>query len=586
MTEGRIISVNGPIVKAEGLVDVAMMDLVHVGHMGLTGEIIRFDKGLATIQVYEDGTGMQPGEPVTGTGMPMSVALGPGLLGGIYDGIQRPLSVLEEHSGSFLLRGEKIFPLDETRQWEIRPQVRQGARVRGGEVLFEVDETFLVRHRVMLPPGLEGELEYLAPAGMRGIRDPVWRIRDARGVQHEGGLFHWWPARKGRPYKGKRPVDRPLLTGLRIIDTFFPISKGGVAAIPGGFGTGKTMTQHALAKWSDADVIVYIGCGERGNEMTDVLNEFPKLRDPKSGKPLMERTILIANTSNMPVAAREISIFTGIAMAEYYRDMGYDVAIMADSTSRWAEALRELSGRLEEMPAEEGFPAYLPSRLAEFYERAGAVETLAGSPGSVSVIGAVSPPGGDFSEPVTQHTRRFIRCFWALDRGLANARHYPAISWLESYSEYVEEIEDWWAGVDPDWKKQRDQALEILQREDRLQQIVKLVGPDALPDNQRLVLLTAELLKNAFLQQNSFDTNDMYAVPERQVLMLRALLDFHVHAERVIKRGVPIGRVRECPLLDDLRRMKSTIPNEEARAIDGIRQAVIAALARLEGDFA
>jgi V/A-type H+-transporting ATPase subunit A len=333
-------------------------------------------------------------------------------------------------------------------------------------------------------------------------------------------------------------------------------------------------------------VIVYIGCGERGNEMTDVLNDFPQLQDPKSGRPLMERTILIANTSNMPVAAREISIFTGIAMAEYYRDMGYDVAIMADSTSRWAEALRELSGRLEEMPAEEGFPAYLPSRLAEFYERAGAVETLSGANGSVSVIGAVSPPGGDFSEPVTQHTKRFIRCFWALDRGLANGRHYPAISWLESYSEYIEEIQEWWTDIDPDWRAQRDQAMDILQREDRLQQIVKLVGPDALPDSQRLILLTAELLKNAFLQQNSFDVNDMYAIPERQILMLRALLDFHTHAETVIKRGVPIERVQNCPLLDDLRRMKSTVSNENAVAIDGIRQAVIAALARLEGEFA
>lgn len=585
MSEGRIVSVNGPIVKAEGLPDSAMMELVHVGNAGLTGEIIRFEQSLATIQVYEDDTGMQPGEPVLGTGMPISLALGPGLLGGIYDGIQRPLSALEAHSGQFLLRGEKIFPLNETKRWEVVPCARAGTRVRSGDLLFEIEETELVRHRVILPPGLEGELEYLAPAGAYGVQDVVWRIRDQLGRQREGRLFHWWPARKGRPYRGKRPVDKPLLTGLRIIDTFFPISKGGVAAIPGGFGTGKTMTQHALAKWSDADVIVYIGCGERGNEMTDVLNEFPKLKDPKSGRPLMDRTILIANTSNMPVAAREISIFTGIGMAEYYRDMGYDVAIMADSTSRWAEALRELSGRLEEMPAEEGFPAYLPSRLAEFYERAGAVETLSGEMGSVSVIGAVSPPGGDFSEPVTQHTRRFTRCFWALDRGLANARHYPAISWLESYSEYVDEIQDWWAGIDPDWRSQRDRALEILQREDRLQQIVKLVGPDALPDAQRLILLTADLLKNAFLQQNSFDANDMYAVPQRQVLMLRALLDFHLHAERVIKRGVPIARVQECPQLDSLRRMKSTISNEKAGAIEEIRQSVIAALARLEGDF-
>jgi len=380
-------------------------------------------------------------------------------------------------------------------------------------------------------------------------------------------------------------VDKPLLTGMRVIDTFFPISKGGVAAIPGGFGTGKTMTQHALAKWSDADIIVYIGCGERGNEMTDVLNEFPKLKDPKSGKPIMERTILIANTSNMPVAAREISIFTGIAMAEYYRDMGLDVAIMADSTSRWAEALRELSGRLEEMPAEEGFPAYLPSRLAEFYERAGAVSTLESKKGSISIIGAVSPPGGDFSEPVTQHTRRFTRCFWALDRDLANARHYPAISWLDSYSEYVEEIEAWWENVDTAWRSQRDRVLELLQREDRLQQIVKLVGPDALPDSQRLILLTAEIIKNAFLQQSSFDTNDLYSSPRRQVMMLRLLLQFHDTADRAIKKGVPISQIRDLPILDEVRRMKSTISEEHIADIDALRVRVAQALTALEDEF-
>jgi len=582
---GTIISVNGPIVCALGMSEAAMMELVYVGKLGLIGEIIRFDGGYTTIQVYEENTGLKPGEPVVGSGRPMSVALGPGLIGSIYDGIQRPLSVLEQQSGAFLQRGEKLFSLNEERLWPVVPHAKVGDALEPGMLLFEIEETSLVKHRLLVPPEVRGKLVSIAPAGEYRVKDEVYAIERGDGSRYTGALFEWWPARKGRPYLSKRSVDRPLLTGLRIVDTFFPISKGGVAAIPGGFGTGKTMTQHALAKWSDADIIVYIGCGERGNEMTDVLNEFPKLKDPKSGKPLMERTVLIANTSNMPVAAREISIFTGIAIAEYYRDMGYDVAIMADSTSRWAEALRELSGRLEEMPAEEGFPAYLPSRLAEFYERAGAVNTLGGCGGSVSIIGAISPPGGDFSEPVTQHTRRFTRCFWALDRDLANARHYPAISWLDSYSEYVEEIQDWWAELDLDWRQQRDRAIELLQREDRLQQIVKLVGPDALPDSQRLVLLSAGLMKIAFLQQSSFDKNDMYSTPQRQILMLRALLQFHENAERVLKRGVPIGRVQELPILDELRRMKSTISNEDAAEIDVLRVKVLQALSALEDEF-
>ncbi|MDR2734098.1 MAG: V-type ATP synthase subunit A [Spirochaetota bacterium] len=585
MTEGIITSINGPIVHAVGMADAAMMDLVHVGNLGLIGEIIRFEEGFATIQVYEDNTGMKPGERVVGSGMPMSVALGPGLIGSIYDGIQRPLSVLEAQSGSFLQRGEKVFPLNEERAWPITPCVTVGEEVKPGRLLFEVEETSLVRHRLLVPPGVHGKISSIVPAGAYKVHDQVYTIERADAAPYTGKLFEWWPARKGRPFLAKRAVDKPLLTGMRVIDTFFPISKGGVAAIPGGFGTGKTMTQHALAKWSDADIIVYIGCGERGNEMTDVLNEFPKLKDPKSGKPIMERTILIANTSNMPVAAREISIFTGIAMAEYYRDMGLDVAIMADSTSRWAEALRELSGRLEEMPAEEGFPAYLPSRLAEFYERAGAVSTQEGKKGSISIIGAVSPPGGDFSEPVTQHTRRFTRCFWALDRDLANARHYPAISWLDSYSEYVEEIEAWWENVDTAWRPQRDRVLELLQREDRLQQIVKLVGPDALPDSQRLILLTAEIIKNAFLQQSSFDANDLYSSPKRQVMMLHLLLQFHDAADRVIKKGVPISRVRDLPILDEVRRMKSTISEEHIADIDALRVRVVQALTALEDEF-
>ena len=585
MTKGTIISVNGPIVHAVGMADAAMMDLVFAGELGLIGEIIRFEEGHATIQVYEDNTGMKPGERVLGSGMPMSVALGPGLIGSIYDGIQRPLSVLEEQSGPFLQRGEKVFPLDEERQWAVVPCAEVGEEIKPGKLLFEVQETPLVKHRILVPPGVSGKLVSIVGAGEYRIRDTLFVIEREDESKYPGTMFEWWPARKGRPFLAKRAVDKPLLTGLRVIDTFFPISRGGVAAVPGGFGTGKTMTQHALAKWSDADIIVYIGCGERGNEMTDVLSAFPKLKDPKSGRPLMERTILIANTSNMPVAAREICIFTGIAIAEYYRDMGYDVAIMADSTSRWAEALRELSGRLEEMPAEEGFPAYLPSRLAEFYERAGAVTTLAGDAASVSIIGAISPPGGDFSEPVTQHTRRFTRCFWALDRDLANARHYPAISWLDSYSEYVEEVEAWWTDIDIDWRPQRNRAIELLQREDRLQQIVKLVGPDALPDSQRLILLTADIIKNAFLQQSSFDKNDMYSTPIRQIVMLRAILHFHDAAERVVKCGAPLSRVRELPIIDELKRMKSEYSNEEVDEIDALRSRVLEALSILEEEF-
>lgn len=584
--QGVVYSVNGPIVKAKNMASCAMLDLVEVGEQGLIGEIIRFDGDTATIQVYEENTGLKPGEPVVSRQMPISVALGPGMIGNIYDGIQRPLPALQQVSGSLLKRGEKVFSLPVDRQWPVEPVAQPGMQVESGTVVFELQESDLIRHKVMVPPGIFGELSWVAAAGEYPVDSVVYRVALDDGSEYQGKLFHYWPSRQGRPYRAKRDVDAPLLTGQRIIDTFFPISKGGVAAIPGGFGTGKTMTQHALAKWSDADIIVYIGCGERGNEMTDVLNEFPQLKDPRSGKPIMERTILIANTSNMPVAAREISIYTGITIAEYYRDMGYDVAIMADSTSRWAEALRELSGRLEEMPAEEGFPAYLPTRLAGFYERAGAVETGNGSTGSVSIIGAVSPPGGDFSEPVTQHTRRFIRCFWALDRNLANARHYPAISWIDSYSEYTEEIQGWWSIIDPEWRTLRDEALTLLQREERLQQIVKLVGPDALPDSQRLVLLTSELIKNGFLQQNAFDDLDMYSTPAKQIGMLRLLMRFHERAERIIENGAPIHKLRDIKELDQLRRMKSVIPNEDAQQLQELANRLDRALDKVEGSYA
>ena len=445
---GTITSVNGPIVKARGMGEVEMYEVVEVGEQGLIGEVIRLDGGVGTIQVYESTTSVKPGEPVMRTGAPLSVELGPGLIGTIYDGIQRPLSVLYEADGVYIRRGHKVGALDRERRWSWRPGVKAGDEVEEGWVLGTITETAMIEHRVLVPPGVRGTVGEITAAGEVVVEDRAAVVVNGEGTQ-EVGFLQRWPVRKPRPFAAREVLGTPLVTGQRIIDVFFPIARGGSAAVPGGFGTGKTMTQHALAKWSDADVIVYIGCGERGNEMTDVLTSFPELVDPRSGRSLMERTILIANTSNMPVAAREASIYTGITLAEYYRDQGYDVAVMADSTSRWAEALRELSARLEEMPAEEGFPAYLQTRLAEFYERAGMVRTYAGAEASVTIVGSVSPPGGDFSEPVTQHTRRFVRCFWALDSELANARHYPAINWLTSYSEYVEDVRDWWGGWTP-----------------------------------------------------------------------------------------------------------------------------------------
>jgi V/A-type H+/Na+-transporting ATPase subunit A len=563
---GRITRIAGPVVVAEGLGGAGLYDLVEVGEARLAGEIIRMDGSGATIQVYEENTGMKPGEPVVGTGSPLSVTLGPGLIGTIYDGIQRPLDRLKARSGSFIKAGLRADSLDADRLWRFEPRVAAGDPVGPGTLLGAVAETSLVEHRIYAPPGTVPSR--VATASAAG-EYPVAAVVVETEAGERLGLAQRWPVRRPRPSRRRLPPSEPLMTGLRVIDALFPLSKGGCAAIPGGFGTGKTMTQHALAKFCDADIIVYIGCGERGNEMTDVLTEFPKLVDPRTGRSIMERTILIANTSNMPVAAREVSIYTGITLAEYYRDMGYDVAVMADSTSRWAEALRELSGRLEEMPAEEGFPAYLPTRLAEFYERGGRVETLSGGTGSISIIGAVSPPGGDFSEPVTQHTKRFIRCFWALDRDLANARHYPAISWVDSYSEYADEIKAWWDRVDPTWKEARARALDLMKREQRLEQIVRLIGPDALPDEQRLILVTAEMIKNGFLQQSSFDEVDKYCSPEKQILILQTVLEFHDRAERAIKRGVPLSVVVAMPDRERITRLKGEVPNdriEELRA--------------------
>jgi V/A-type H+-transporting ATPase subunit A len=583
-TLGTITRVSGPIVQATGLADAMMYEVVEVSRLRLIGEVIRLKGELATIQVYEDTTGVQPGEPVRRTGEPLSLSLGPGLVGSIYDGIQRPLPEIARESGFYIRRGEKVPPLPADKPWHFVPRVAEGAAIAQGQVLGTVQETQPIEHRVLCPPGIGGTLVKVAQEGDYRVSDAIAIIRAPAG-DREVTMVQRWPVRRARPYGLRLPPTAPLITGQRVIDTLFPISRGGAAAIPGGFGTGKTMTQHALAKWSDADVIVYVGCGERGNEMTDVLTSFPALTDPRTGRPLMERTVLIGNTSNMPVAAREVSIYTGITIAEYFRDMGYHVGVMADSTSRWAEALRELAARLEEMPAEEGFPAYLPSRLADFYERGGAVETLGGKPASISIVGAVSPPGGDFSEPVTQHTRRFIRCFWALDTPLANARHYPAIHWLRSYSEYVGDVAEWWQETDPEWPRLRQRVIELLQREDRLQQIVKLVGPDVLPDSHRLVLLVAEMIKNGFLQQNAFDEIDMYCLPRKQAALMRILVEFYDAADRVIAKGAPHARVRELSCVNEIVRARSTVPNDKPEELEALRARARAQLDELERSY-
>ncbi|MBO4705976.1 MAG: V-type ATP synthase subunit A [Spirochaetaceae bacterium] len=566
---GRITRISGPIVYAEGLESCGLYDVVDVGEKKLIGEIIRQKKGIATVQVYEDDTGMRIGEPVVCNKRPLSVRLGPGLVGTIYDGIQRPLASMFSDAGAFLEPGQRTEPLETAKKWKFTPLKKEGEAIAPGMVIGSVPETSSITHKIMVPPTIKGRvLASIEPEGEYTVDDAVAETELGEKIY----LSQYWPVRKPRPYGRKLTVTEPLVTGQRVIDVFFPLSKGGTAAIPGGFGTGKTMTQHAVAKWCDADLIVYIGCGERGNEMTDVLTEFPSLIDPRTGRSLMERTILIANTSNMPVAAREVSLYSGITLAEYYRDMGMAVAIMADSTSRWAEALRELSGRMEEMPAEEGFPAYLPTRLAEFYERAGRIISLSGQEGSVSIIGAVSPPGGDFSEPVTQHTKRFIRCFWALDRDLANARHYPAIGWIESYSEYADEVREWWDKLDPRWASVRLAALDLLKKEQRLQQIVRLIGPDALPDTERLVLLVAEMIKNGFLQQSAFDKIDVYSVPEKQILILQLIMNFYSRALAVIKDGAPLVRISALSVREEIIRIKTSVPNDKLEMIQTVER--------------
>ncbi|WP_198469461.1 V-type ATP synthase subunit A [Acetomicrobium sp. S15 = DSM 107314] len=554
--EGIISLINGPVVVAKSASSFAMGEMAEVGDLRLIGEVIRLSEDRATIQVYEDTQGLKLGEPVRGTGELLSVSLGPGLIGNIFDGIGRPLGAILEREGAFIPRGVKVPQIDPHKEWEVKPLLAVGDVVTPGMPIAEVQETPLVIHKLLTSPEIEGEVSFVVPSGSYRGDAVIAKVRDRCGKEIEIFLSCRWPVKLPRPCREHLPPKEPLVTGQRVIDGLFPIAKGGVAAIPGGFGTGKTITQHQLAKWSEANVVVYIGCGERGNEMTEVLEEFPELQDPRSGRPLMERTILVANTSNMPVAAREASIYTGIAMAEYYRDMGYDVALMADSTSRWAEALREISGRLEEIPAEEGFPAYLPTRLAEFYERAGRVVTLSGDVGSITIIGAVSPPGGDFTEPVTRHTKRFIRCFWALDKSLANARHFPAISWLDSYSEYAKEVEEYFeTNVDPRWGELRERMRSILAEDERIQQVVRLVGEDVLPDEERLLTFTAYLVKNGYLQQSAFGP-DAYSPPAKGFLILSLILHFYEKTLGLIKQGVPFSLIREGEAVTNLSHLK------------------------------
>ncbi len=569
MSENFIYGINGPVVTVKGKTDLQMLEMVYVGEAGLVGEVIGLDDNATTIQVYEETTGLKPGEKVVSTGGPMCVTLGPGIITNIFDGIERPLGALEEHFGAFIGKGTSVSSLDTEKEWDVTVTVSVGEHLKGGDIYATCPETAIITHKVMVPPELEGEVIFCAENGKYRLNDTIIKIKDAKGTEHDLTLCQKWPIRTPRPVAKRLPSSKPLITGQRIIDTVFPIAKGGAAAIPGGFGTGKTMTQHQLAKWCDADIIIYVGCGERGNEMTQALTEFGEIMDPKSGRPLTDRTVLIANTSNMPVAAREASIYTGITLAEYYRDMGYHTAIMADSTSRWAEALREISGRLEEMPADEGFPAYLPSRLAEFYERAGYVETLNDKEGSITIIGAVSPQGSDFSEPVTQNTKRFTRCFWALDKSLAYARHYPAINWNNSYSEYIGDLSKWYnENIGEDFLKYREEICSILLDENSLMEIVKLIGADVLPDDQKLVIEIARVVRVGFLQQNAFHADDTFVSLEKQMKMMQVILHLYHKCKKIVAKQIPISKIIQLGVFDKLVKMKYDIPNNRLDMFD------------------
>ena len=564
-----IYGINGPVVTVKNTDSFEMMEMVHVGKQKLVGEIIGITDDITTIQVYEETTGLKPGDPVEGTGAPMNVLLGPGIIDNIFDGIERPLKAIEEEAGAFINRGSSVSALDDKKLWNVTMKVKVGDKLEGGQIYATLPETPIIEHRLMVPPELSGEVVKVNPNGDYKLFDTVVVIKDDEGVEHNLTLCQQWPIRTSRPVKERLTSSVPLITGQRVIDTLFPIAKGGTAAIPGGFGTGKTMTQHQLAKWCDADIIIYVGCGERGNEMSQVLEEFSELIDPKSQRPMTDRTVLIANTSNMPVAAREASIYTGITLGEYYRDMGYHVAMMADSTSRWAEALREISGRLEEMPAEEGFPAYLPSRLAEFYERGGRAEVLSGGEGSVTLIGAVAPQGSDFSEPVTQNTKRFTRCFWALDKALAYSRHYPAINWMDSYSEYFNDLDPWFReNLGEDFIEYRNRISALLQEESSLMEIVKLIGSDVLPDDQKLVIETARVIRVGFLQQNAFHADDTYVPLEKQKLMMKTILHLHAKAKDIVAQNIPLSKILNLGLFDKLTKMKYDIPNSKPEMFD------------------
>ena len=581
-TQNVIYGINGPVVTVKGRTGLSMLEMVYVGSLGLIGEVIRIERDVTTIQVYEETTSLKAGEPVVGTGSSLSVTLGPGIMGNIFDGIERPLRDVEKEFGAFIGRGASLAALDPNKKWKTTLAVKAGETLSGGEIFATVPETAVITHKAMLTPTLSGTVEWAAADGEYTVNDTILKLRDANGVLHDVTLAQRWPIRNPRPIAKRLPSDTPLFTGQRVIDTLFPLAKGGAAAIPGGFGTGKTTTQHQLAKYCDADIIIYVGCGERGNEMTQVLSEFSELIDPKTGNPLLDRTVLIANTSNMPVAAREASIYTGITLAEYYRDMGYDTAIMADSTSRWAEALREISGRLEEMPADEGFPAYLPSRLAEFYERAGRVETLSGKGGSVSIIGAVSPQGSDFSEPVTQNTKRFIRCFWALDKNLAYARHFPAINWNDSYSEYVPDFSAWYReNVDPMFLTLREELCAVLMEENKLMEIVKLIGADVLPDDQKLVIEVAHVIRAGFLQQEYFGKNDAFVPLKKQFAMMKVILQYYHKMRDAVALQIPMSALLKLGLSEKLIAMKHDVPVDDLSLIDSYAAEIDAKIGTL-----
>ena len=568
MNIGHIKSINGPVIVGRDMSKFKMREMVVVGEKKLIGEVISIEGDLGTVQVYEDTTGLKRNEEITSTGAPLSLKLGPGLLSNMFDGIERPLNKIKDEYGNFMPEGIGLISLDEEKLWDVKFLVKKGEKVKGGQIFGEVEETEIITHRLLIPLDVNGEIVDIVQDGSYNIEKVLLRVKNEEGIVIDVKMYQKWPVRIPRPVKERLKIDKLLVTGQRIFDVFFPIAKGGTAALPGGFGTGKTMTQHQIAKYCDADIIVYIGCGERGNEMTEVLEDFPKLIDPHTQKPLMDRTILIANTSNMPVAAREASIYTGITIAEYFRDQGYHVALMGDSTSRWAEALREISGRLEEMPAEEGYPAYLPSRIAGFYERGGYVNSLCGQEGSVTLIGAVSPAGGDFSEPVTENTKRFVNVFLALDKNLAYARHYPAINWMNSYSGYTEMLKNYYdINLDGDLPGLRTKFLDLLHQEAKLNEIVMLVGEDVLPDDQRLILAICKVIKVAFLQQNAFNPTDTYVPLKKQFEMLRTIDLLYTEGMEAVKRGIPISKVKNDELYESVINMKYTVENDNLENI-------------------